>query len=74
MLPLLTESIYLFEIFSEYLWLLLESKNSHFCYVTKLITSSGLFQLTSNMKKYFYVCDQCFRQFLDKALQKQEIC
>ena len=36
------------------------------------MTSTGLFQLTSNRKKYFYAFDQCFRQFLDKALQKPE--
>ena len=40
----LTESIYLFEIFSENLWLLLESKNSYLCHVAKFMTSSGLFQ------------------------------
>ena len=72
LLPLLTESIYSFEIFSEHLWLLLESKNSYLCHVTKLMTSSGSFQLTSNWKKYFYAFDQCFGQFLDKALKKPE--
>ena len=36
------------------------------------MTSSGSFQLTSNRKKYFNGFYQCFRQFLDKALQKQE--
>ena len=72
LLPLLTESIYSFEIFSEHLWLLLESKNSYLCHVTKLMTSSVSFQLTSNRKNYFYAFDQCFRQFPDKALQKPE--
>ena len=41
LLPLLTESISSFEIFSEHLWLLLESKNSYLWHVTKLKTSSG---------------------------------
>ena len=36
------------------------------------MTSSGSFQLTSNRKKVLYTFDQCFRQFLDKALQKSE--
>ena len=67
LLPLLTESIYSLQIFSEHLWLLLKSKNSYLCHVTKLMTSSGLFQLTSYRKKYFYAFDQCFRQFPDKA-------
>ena len=70
LLLLLTESIHSFEIFSEHLWLLLESKNSYLCRVTELMTSSGTFQLTGNRKKYFY--DQCFRQFLDQVLQKLE--
>ena len=48
LLPLFTESIYSFEIFSEHLWLLLESKNNYVCHVTKLMTSSGSSQLTSN--------------------------
>ena len=69
---LLTESIYSFEISSNHLWLLLESKNTYLCHVTKLMTSSGSSQLTGNRKKYFYAYDQCFRQFLDKALQKPE--
>ena len=43
LLGLLTESIYSFEIFSEHLWLILESKNSYLCHVTKLMTSSGRF-------------------------------
>ena len=47
-------------------------QNSYLCHVTKLMTSSGLFQLTSNRKKYFHASDQCFRYFLDKALQKPE--
>ena len=68
----LTESIFSFEIFSNNLWLLLESKNTYLCHVTKLMTSSCSSQLTSNRKKYFYAYDQCFRQFLDKALQKPE--
>ena len=72
LLPLLTASIYSFEIFNEHLWLLLESKNSYLCCVTKLMTSSGSFQLTSNRKKYFYAFDEFFLQFLDKALQKPE--
>ena len=39
--------------------------------MTKLITSSGSFQLTSiKEEKYFYAFDKCFRQFLDKALHK----
>ena len=42
------------------------------CQVTKLMMPSGSFQLTSNRKKYFYEFDQCFRQFLDKALRKPE--
>ena len=72
LLPLLTELIYSFEIFSENLWLLLESKINYLCHVTNLMTSSGSFQLTSNQKKYFYAFDQYFRQSLDKALQKLE--
>ena len=72
MLPLLTELIYSFEIFSEHLWLLLKSKNSYLYHVTKLMTSSGSFQLTSNRKNNFYAFDQCFRQSLGKALQKPE--
>ena len=36
------------------------------------MTSSGSSQLTGNRKKYFYAYDQCFQQFLDKALQKPE--
>ena len=54
LLPLLTESIYSFEIFSEHLWLLLESKNSYLSHVTKLMTSSGLFQLTGDRKKSMF--------------------
>ena len=72
LLPLLTESIYSFEIFSENLCLLLESKNSYLCDVTKLMVSSGPFQLTGNRKKYFYAFDQYFQQFPDKALQQPE--
>ena len=34
--------------------------------------SSDSFQLTSNRTKYFHAFDQCFQQFLDKALQKLE--
>ena len=44
-------------------------KNSYLCHVTKLMTSSGLFQ----KEKYFYAFDQCFRQFLDKALQNPDV-
>ena len=72
LLPLLTETIYSFEIFSEHLWLLLESKNSYLCHVTEWMTSSSSFQLTSNGKKYFHAFDQSFWQFLDKAIQKPE--
>ena len=72
LLPLLIESIYSFEIFSEHLWLLLESKNSYLCHVTESMTSSGSFHLIGNRKKYFYAFDQLFLQFLDKALQKPE--
>ena len=63
LLPLLTESIYSFEIFSEHLWLLLISKNSYLCQVTKLITSSGSFQLTSSRKKYFIDLINVFDNF-----------
>ena len=41
--------------------------------IINLMTSSGSFQLSSNRKKYFHAFDQCFRQFLDTALQKAEI-
>ena len=36
------------------------------------MTPSVPFQLTGNRKKYFYAFDKCFRQFLDKALQKPD--
>ena len=38
------------------------------------MTTSGAFQLTNNRKRYIYAFDQCFRQFLDKALQNRKIC
>ena len=38
-------------------------------YIDEVVRS---FQLTSNRIKYFYSFDQCFRQFLDTALQKPE--
>ena len=43
-------------------------KNSYLCHVTKLMTSSGLFQ----KENYFYVFDQCFWHVLDQALQNLE--
>ena len=52
-------------MFSENLWLLYESKNIYLCHVTKLTMSLAHFK----RQKYFYAFDQCFRQFLDKALQ-----
>ena len=73
LLPLLNESIYSSEIFSEHLWLLLRSKNSYLSYMSKLMTSSGSFQLTGNTKKYFYAFDQCVRQFLDEMISKLPI-
>ena len=71
LLPLLTESVISFEIFSKHLWLL-KSKNSYLCHLIKLMTSSGSFKRTSKRIMSVRAFGQCFRPFLEIALQKLE--
>ena len=51
-------------------YMLPSAANSYLCHVTKFMTSSDSFQLTSNRIKYLYAFAQCFRQFLVKATTK----